>query len=407
MAATAWAAAAEAEAQARSISRDNAEIVWTPSSGADGPTTELFVNGVRQTRHARFFVGEPGMPERPLPAPSHTTGGGSIAHYYFDLFGVSGLMGIVGLNFRSVTPTIVAMQVTFDLRNETDAPLSFDVFAYLDPDVRGTRAGDAASPGSGSVDFDFIDGDTMLTLDPNEAVDAFEVANHRALLDSLEDAAPTTLTGAGVPSTPADLTWAGIWRLTIPARENASVGYTLWAFVPAVECGNGLVETSEACDDGNTVDETECPYGTATCMGCDATCTTVTSLTGRVCGDGTTDPEEECDDGGAVDGDGCSADCALEEVDAGAPAADGGAGVDGGADAGADLDGGRLEADAGIAPSADSGVAPRADAGSGEPGAGGCACRAGGRPAAPGGAPLALLALAALAARRRARRRAA
>ena len=33
-----------------------------------------------------------------------------------------------------------------------------------------------------------------------------------------------------------------------------------------------------------------------------------------VCGDGMLDPDEECDDGNNVDGDGCAADCTLEEI---------------------------------------------------------------------------------------------
>jgi cysteine-rich repeat protein len=62
-------------------------------------------------------------------------------------------------------------------------------------------------------------------------------------------------------------------------------------------CGNGIVEGSEACDDGNTSTETQCPYGTATCTRCNATCTTVLRLTGPTCGDGTVNGPEICDDG--------------------------------------------------------------------------------------------------------------
>jgi cysteine-rich repeat protein len=83
--------------------------------------------------------------------------------------------------------------------------------------------------------------------------------------------------------------------------------------VGAVEvgCGNGVVETTEACDDGNTVAGD----------GCNA-CVL------ESCGDGTVQSPEGCDDGNTLDGDGCTANCILETcgngtVDAGEQCDDG------------------------------------------------------------------------------------
>ncbi len=53
----------------------------------------------------------------------------------------------------------------------------------------------------------------------------------------------------------------------------------------------------EVCDDGNNTTETSCPYGTASCTRCDASCATSLNLTGAVCGDGITNGDEVCDDG--------------------------------------------------------------------------------------------------------------
>jgi uncharacterized repeat protein (TIGR01451 family) len=64
----------------------------------------------------------------------------------------------------------------------------------------------------------------------------------------------------------------------------------------APECGDGVLDPGEECDDGNNVDGD----------GCSANCTL------EYCGDGVLDPGEECDDGNNVDGDGCSADCKVE-----------------------------------------------------------------------------------------------
>ncbi len=65
---------------------------------------------------------------------------------------------------------------------------------------------------------------------------------------------------------------------------------------PPPECGNGVLERGEACEDGNLVDTD----------GCRADCTPAT------CGDGVVFASaEHCDDGNQVSGDGCEPDCAL------------------------------------------------------------------------------------------------
>jgi cysteine-rich repeat protein len=69
------------------------------------------------------------------------------------------------------------------------------------------------------------------------------------------------------------------------------------------QCGNGVLEGTEVCDDGDTTN-----FGI-----CNATCTALT-----LCGDGTTqNPDgvgaaEACDDGNALNGDGCSSTCQIE-----------------------------------------------------------------------------------------------
>lgn len=65
------------------------------------------------------------------------------------------------------------------------------------------------------------------------------------------------------------------------------------------ECGNGLVDLGEACDDGNVVGGD----------GCSADCRSAEG-----CGDGVTDPRfgEQCDDHNLASHDGCSTDCRIE-----------------------------------------------------------------------------------------------
>ena len=68
--------------------------------------------------------------------------------------------------------------------------------------------------------------------------------------------------------------------------------------IKPLPCGDGVQESNEDCDDGNNVDGD----------GCSAECL----LEDPLCGDEQLDPGEQCDDGNNVDGDGCSSFCTLE-----------------------------------------------------------------------------------------------
>jgi fibro-slime domain-containing protein len=78
-----------------------------------------------------------------------------------------------------------------------------------------------------------------------------------------------------------------------------------------IKCGDGIIESGEACDDGNNVSGD----------GCSSTCqiekgwhcsTPGTSCTAAQCGDGVVAGAEQCDDGNSVSGDGCSSTCQVE-----------------------------------------------------------------------------------------------
>ncbi|MGB5375694.1 MAG: leucine-rich repeat domain-containing protein [Polyangiales bacterium] len=101
---------------------------------------------------------------------------------------------------------------------------------------------------------------------------------------------------------------------------------------PPVGCGNGLLEAGEACDDGNNMNGDGC---TAACEIEDGNpCTTHAACASGVCdmneapplcepagscGNGVLDGSESCDDGNLMTGDGCSNICLLED---GEPCAD-------------------------------------------------------------------------------------
>jgi cysteine-rich repeat protein len=66
---------------------------------------------------------------------------------------------------------------------------------------------------------------------------------------------------------------------------------------PCNLCGNGVVDTGEACDDGNLIEGDSC----------DTNCTV------PACGNGIVDPNEGCDDGNTANCDGCRADCSRPD----------------------------------------------------------------------------------------------
>ncbi len=104
---------------------------------------------------------------------------------------------------------------------------------------------------------------------------------------------------------------------------------------PANTCGNGILESWEWCDDGNTDPNDEC---SATCLvEIDEECNTDTNGAvgwlwcqagicnttwgapwvcelGGVCGNSVLEDREGCDDGNNIDGDGCSSLCRIEDT---------------------------------------------------------------------------------------------
>jgi len=91
------------------------------------------------------------------------------------------------------------------------------------------------------------------------------------------------------------------------------------------ECGDGVVQAPEECDDGNLMGSDGCSpectiegsdtEGSTTSDGTsgepnetESTSTTSAST----CGDSVVEGSETCDDGNLIDGDGCSSDCTLE-----------------------------------------------------------------------------------------------
>ncbi len=83
------------------------------------------------------------------------------------------------------------------------------------------------------------------------------------------------------------------------------------------ECGDGVVQSGEACDDGNSSSRDGCTDACEiadgfVCDGEPSVCTPESGGTERVCGDGILSIGEGCDDGNTSADDGCSPICGIE-----------------------------------------------------------------------------------------------
>lgn len=97
-------------------------------------------------------------------------------------------------------------------------------------------------------------------------------------------------------------------------RENSTESGSATEYTWENDCGDGVVQTQEECDDNNREMHDGCSRW------CDVergyTCETLTSgsVCTSVCGDGRLATlNEPCDDGNLEDGDGCDGECQLEE----------------------------------------------------------------------------------------------
>ncbi|MBT6041769.1 hypothetical protein HOH15_07595 [Candidatus Woesearchaeota archaeon] len=81
------------------------------------------------------------------------------------------------------------------------------------------------------------------------------------------------------------------------------------------DCGDGVQQGIEDCDDGvDNGDGCILEPGEVSCDYCTINCGIETNTPNpTVCGDGTQEGTEQCDDGANVDGDGCSANCMIED----------------------------------------------------------------------------------------------
>jgi len=83
---------------------------------------------------------------------------------------------------------------------------------------------------------------------------------------------------------------------------------------PLMYCGDGVVQAtlSEGCDDGNAVPGDGCSGLCQIEPGYSCATAGQACVNQWVCGNGKVDPGESCDDGNTTDGDGCRANCSVE-----------------------------------------------------------------------------------------------
>ncbi len=102
--------------------------------------------------------------------------------------------------------------------------------------------------------------------------------------------------------------WRAISHASLPEIIGDELMFITREIPREPECGNGILDVNEQCDDANTISGD----------GCSSICIIeeqplLSPPDEPECGDGNLDQGEECDDGNIIDRDGCSAICEKEE----------------------------------------------------------------------------------------------
>ena len=199
---------------------------------------------------------------------------------------------VVGDNPTTLNPCIVTGDNTTLLGVDPD-----HTYTGVDDDGDGYSAEDPTDgvnndPGN----------DTYVDEDPSGSyIPARRIQNTWAILFEASEAGGS------------DKKWALYWKAHLALGSSSFPGASLHANTtatgsqdvpikniqpPPTICGNGIIEGSEQCDDGNNISGD----------GCSAACII------EFCGDGILQAGlgEQCDDGNNINGDGCSAACLLE-----------------------------------------------------------------------------------------------
>jgi cysteine-rich repeat protein len=152
-------------------------------------------------------------------------------------------------------------ETTTSAEGTTGGPTAASQTSTIDPTMTPTEGtSDTEISGTGSATEGESNDDTAVTI---------------------QTASEETLPPTSMPDTDTDVTATG------STGDDTTGG-------PGPNCGDGIIDDGEACDDGN-------PDNTDTCLD---TCQSAS------CGDGFVGPGEACDDGNDVDGDECTNACA-------------------------------------------------------------------------------------------------
>lgn len=125
------------------------------------------------------------------------------------------------------------------------------------------------------------------------------------------DASTTTTTEAATTTTDTSTTTTTAPVTTTTDTSTTTTDTSSTTTTTLIICGNGVLESGEACDDGNLNNSDGCDDQCVVQLhyNCDAGSPTVCT---PICGDGFARGSEECDDGDLDPGDGCSATCTVE-----------------------------------------------------------------------------------------------
>lgn len=296
------------------IEQDPAATGWIDCDGGSAAGATLTVNS--------NGTGSGGAPALVTEAGADGGAGGAILRAVVRVAEVADASADCSLqDYSGAAPTTTAF-VTGEATSTISQARQHveDPGRFPDPDATVTLSGapfDCEAWGTSAADEASIAAPLYaLDVTPGVLPGTFDVAQVLRLhLDPLDAGAPPAQCGNGVvePGEQCDDT-NGTSGDGCSATCQVETGWQC-AGEPSVcqpLCGNGTIDTGEACDDANSAAGDGCSETCQVeagweCSGAPSVCTAI------LCGNGLVQPGEECDDGGTASGDGCSSACTVED----------------------------------------------------------------------------------------------
>jgi hypothetical protein len=186
-----------------------------------GGLTAFILGGVDHLFQADYYFRRAGMTaEQALTGTTETVVSSVTATSPTE---ITVLGSATGFNFTLVYALdgLGRLRPSLTIQNTQATPLTISIFAYHDWDVNGSAGGDTITWNG----FDMIQsqGATLIRVTPQQTPSAMQAGTFSGIRNELRDGNVDNLTGAGLPYTGSDGTFAFQFNLVIPTGGGGNI----------------------------------------------------------------------------------------------------------------------------------------------------------------------------------------